>query len=213
MRDSRELLSGCHGGDARAAERGSAYLFVLLGLLVLTIIGLSLVVVTQTEAQIGGAEKSATRILFGADSGLHAQVGLHFIKKEPLEGQFTLDDQTLDFGSTTASTPMVVDVSPFYPIYAGPCALCSVNEGSDQRYYANNYVVNAAARRFGPEGCTGTPLASKLLSSMYLIQPEPEAGGGITVPLMEYEPGDGTVTPEMLMSTIECVKGLQDVFY
>ena len=213
MRESRELLPGCRGGDAREAERGSAYLFVLLGLLVLTIIGLSLVVVTQTEAQIGGAEKSATRILFGADSGLHAQVGLHFIKKEPLDGQFTLDDQTLDFGTTTASTPMVVDVSPFFPIYAGPCALCSVNEGSDQRYYANNYVVNATARRYGPEGCTAMPLASKLLSAMYLIQPEPEPGGGITNPLRRYEPSGVPLGGMIWTNTVECVKGLEDVYY
>jgi hypothetical protein len=49
---------------------------VLLALLVLTAIGLSLVVITQTEVQIGGAEKSASRVLFGADSGVRIQFAL-----------------------------------------------------------------------------------------------------------------------------------------
>lgn len=193
--------------DARSAERGSAYLFVLLGLLVLTIIGLSLVVVTQTEAQIGGAEKSATRILFGADSGLHAQVGLHFLELDPLDRQFTLTDDALTTGSGAflANVSEVVDVSPFYPIYYGPCALCSVNHGSDQRYYVNNYVVNSRAQRYGEMGCRETPQASKLLSAMYLIQPEPQPGGGVDEPIREYDPS--------LISTDPCVRGLTELLY
>lgn len=188
---------------ARSAERGSAYLFVLLGLLVLTIIGLSLVVVTQTEAQIGGAEKSAVRILFGAESGLHAQVGLHFLELDPRDREFTLNQTTA--AETITAMDEVVDVSPFYPIYSGPCALCSVNFQGDQRYFVNNYVVNAQSRRFGAGGCTDVPQAQKLLSAMYMIQPEPLAGGGVDASIREYDP--------TLISTNPCDKGLVELVY
>lgn len=201
--------------DAGAAERGSAYLFVLLGLLVLTIIGLSLVVVTQTEAQIGGAEKSAARILFGADSGLQVQLARHLVVTDPDDGQFEVDDQDID---GFANLVEVIDVSPFYPIYAGPCALCSVNYGSDQRYYVNNYVTNAQSKRFKDldpgagygNGCLETPQGVKLLSQMFLIQPEAQPGGGVDVDIRTYEKG---VVYGDFIGTATCTTGLVDIRY
>lgn len=168
----RNLRAG-RAGAPSAGERGSVYLFVLLGLLVLTIVGLALVVVTQTEAQIGGAEKSAVRSLFAAESGIHIQVGLHFLTLDPAGARFSLD--TTSAAETIVGMEQIVDVSPFYPIYAGPCAICSVNYGSEQRYYVNNYVVNAQAERFfGLES-----QATKRLSAMFMLQPEPQPGGGV----------------------------------
>jgi hypothetical protein len=188
-----------------SAQRGSTYLFVLLALLLLTVIGLSLVVVTQTEVQIGGAEKSATRILFGADSGLEAQLGLHFLSQNVPNGQFTLDTKSIPGSSLTE----VVDVSEFYAIYAGPCALCSVNAGSDQ-YYVNNYAVNAQGKRLTSEGCTGTPQGVKLLSEMYLIQPEEQKGGGVTFDIREQDP---TAEPSNLIGLVTCDTGLKSIRY
>jgi hypothetical protein len=194
---------------ARDAERGSAYLFVLLGLLVLTIIGLSLVVVTQTEAQIGGAEKSAARILFGAESGLHAQVGLHFLELDPLENQFTLDTnaiKTIVSAQDIETIEETVNVSPFYPIYAGPCALCSVNFQGEQRYWVNNYVVNAQASRYAAGGCAEIPQAQKLLSEMFMIQPEPLQGGGVDKSIRTYD-------PSLISVPDPCDKGLLEIVY
>jgi len=147
-----------------AAERGSAYLFVLLALLVLTAIGLSLIVITQTEVQIGGAEKSASRVLYGADSGLRMQFALSRFGATRAR-RLELDKVTL-FGTELTQT---VDLSPFFPIYSGPCALCSVNWG-EERYWAIDYVVNAEARRW--DTGTGDEQARKRLSSMFFIQPE-----------------------------------------
>lgn len=147
-----------------AGEHGSAYLFVLLALLVLTAIGLSLVVITQTEVQIGGAEKSASRVLYGADSGVRIQFALSRFgatraRRLDLDTRDVLGDQLVE----------TVDLSPFYPIQSGPCALCSVNWG-EERYWAVDYVVNAEGqRRFALDG---TVQASKRLSTMFFIQPE-----------------------------------------
>ena len=166
MNDPRS--SSTPASAARSGERGSAYLFVLLVLLVLTVIGLSLVVITQTEAQIGGAEKSASRVLYGAESGMRIQFALsRFAATRPR--RLFLDSKAVD-ATTLLET---VDVSPFYPIYTGPCNLCSVNKGGEE-YYAINYVVNAQGRRVGVAGTETAPQATRLLSQMFFVQPEKE---------------------------------------
>lgn len=191
---------------SRAAERGSAYLFALLALLVLTVIGLSLVVVTQTEVQIGGAEKSANRVLFGADAGLRIQFGM-------ARNALAKDTVTLDTGAADGS-PLLerVDMSPFSVLYSGPCALCSLNLG-EERYWAVNYVVNAESRRLRndlpeDEACLEPPQAQKLLSSMYFIQPEKLGLGKeflLTEDVREY---DSTIS-----ASDACANGLEIVKY
>jgi hypothetical protein len=199
----------------RAAERGSVYLFVLLGLLVLTIVGLSLVVVTQTEAQIGGAEKTAVRAMYAAESGLHIQVGLHFLQLDPAGARFVLDSSTA--AETITELTQFVDVSPYYPIYAGPCNLCSINFGGEQRYYVNNYAVNSESLRFNPSECAGWPpdpgdpvptadaQSQKLLSGMFMIQPEPQPGGGVDDAIRTYDPDRARDT--------NCQPGLVEIIY
>ena len=174
--------------SGRAAERGSAYLFVLLVLLVLTVIGLSLVVITQTEAQIGGAEKSASRVLYGAESGMRIQFALSRFAATKSRRIF-LDNKAV--GAT--SLQETVDVSPFFPIYTGPCNICSVNKGGDE-YYAINYVVNAQGRRVGVGGTLTAPQATRLLSEMFFIQPEKEAR--VDESIRTYDPSVTTDDPE-----------------
>jgi hypothetical protein len=150
-----------------AHERGSAYLLVLLLLLVLTVIGLSLAVITQTEVQIGGAERTATRVLYGADAGLRIQFMLsRFRATRPW--RYELDPSTTDFAGQ-----LQLDVSPFLPTYTGPCNLCSVNYG-DQSYWLINYATNAQARRVSVVDGTTVVQASKLTSGMFYVQPEQE---------------------------------------
>jgi len=190
----------------RAGERGSAYLFALLALLILTVIGLSLVVVTQTEVQIGGAEKSANRVLFGADAGLRIQFGM-------ARNALSKDTVTLDTGAADGS-PLLerIDMSPFTILYSGPCSICSVNLG-EERYWAVNYVVNAEARRLRNDidfdlACAEPAQAQKLLSSMYFIQPEKLGLGKeylLTEDLREYD--------SSLISTSSCEYGLKTVQY
>jgi hypothetical protein len=166
-----------------AAERGSAYLFVLLALLVLTAIGLSLVVITQTEVQIGGAGKNASRVLYGADSGVRIQFALSRFG--------ATRSRRLDLDTTTVLGDQLeetVDLSPFYPIQSGPCALCSVNWG-EERYWAIDYVVNAEAQR--TFALNNSVQASKRLSTMFFIQPERDRK--VDESIRTYDP---TVTTE-----------------
>lgn len=151
-----------------SGERGSAYLFVLLVLFVLTIIALALVTITQTEVQIGGAERSATRVLYGAESGPHLQ----FAAKEA--GQARPRRVVLDtgFGAGVLLRERV-DISGQLPLYSGYCNLCEMNKG-DEEYRANNYVTNSHAVRASIDGGAESAVqASKLISVMLFIQPDP----------------------------------------
>ncbi len=150
--------------EAPSTERGSAYLFVLLALLVLTAIGLSLVVVTQTEAQIGGAEKSATRVLYGAESGLQIEIAL---------GMAGLGrSRAVSVASTTvlgSQNWQQTDLSAFFPVHDGPCPLCTQNMGGDEMV-AIDYAFNAQDQRIGA-GSAIAPQASKRLSQFLLTYP------------------------------------------
>ncbi|MBV8202862.1 MAG: hypothetical protein JOZ15_19775, partial [Acidobacteria bacterium] len=51
-------------------ERGSAFIVALLVLVVLTIAGLALTLMTQTEMRIGANEREANRTFYASDSGI-----------------------------------------------------------------------------------------------------------------------------------------------
>jgi hypothetical protein len=153
----------------RAAERGSAYLFALLVLLVLTVIGLSLAVITQTEVQIGGAEKSAVRVLYGADSGVSIQFASKQVINDAPKERYELDVATAG-GATLTET---VDTSAFMVMYHDACSLCMRNEDTENAMRVVNFVTNAQGRRTGTVGTADLPQASKLISYMYFVQPQP----------------------------------------
>jgi Tfp pilus assembly protein PilX len=154
----------------RAAERGSAYLLALLVLVVLTVIGLSLAVITQTEVQIGGAEKSATRVLYGADAGVRVQLAAKKTLNDAPKARYVID--TVNFGGATLTE--AIDVSPFMVMYKGPCALCTQNVGSEDQYLSVNYVTNGQGRRIGTTATDTLPQANKLVSLMFFTQPTPK---------------------------------------
>ena len=58
----------------RASERGSAFLLALIVIVLLTILGISIVFVTETENALGHAEKTVDRQFFAAEAGLSAQL-------------------------------------------------------------------------------------------------------------------------------------------
>jgi hypothetical protein len=149
--------------ESRAAERGSAYLFVLLVLFVLTVLGLSLALVTQTEVQIGGAQKSATRVLFAGDAGTDIQLASVMVNLDAPKGRF-------DLGVATALDDNV-ETSPMLSTHEAACNLCEVNVG-DQEYVVSNFVVNGEGRRLGQGGTVVQ--ANKLISTMFMIQPMAE---------------------------------------
>lgn len=156
------------GTATNRREAGSAYLTVLLVLLVLTILGLSLVLITQVESEIGTNERILHRTFYAADSGLSAAVAR---KMSGGSGPFRFQMNS----DTTGIVPRAdsVDVGNFLPVRLGFCNLCTANVGSE--YHRIDYLAVSQAVRFGSTSPTGGdrhPFARQAVSSEVAIQPE-----------------------------------------
>lgn len=176
------MLPSCPGSAAprpasRRSEAGSAYLAVLLVLVVLTIFGLTLSLITQTEMQVGSNERTLSRVFYGADAGLEVATAKALIARDFGEFEFTYTDKGVELTSTAGlQLGSQVEVSAFVPIQTVPCNLCEINGAGEygrKSYYRVNHAVSATARRFATLDVNGerAPLAEKSLSAMVEVQP------------------------------------------
>lgn len=153
-------------------EAGSAYLAVLLVLLLLTILGLSLVLVTQVESEIGSNERTLHRTFYAADSGLAASVAR---KMGGGSGPFRFQMNS-QLGALVPRAD-AVEVGNFLPVRVGFCNLCTANVGTEN--YRIDYLAVSQAMRFASASGTGgdrQPLARQAVSSEVAIQPDPGPG-------------------------------------
>ncbi|MBP9145269.1 MAG: hypothetical protein KBF21_19110 [Thermoanaerobaculia bacterium] len=154
--------------DARAdrrSEAGSAYLATLLVLVVLTILGLSLAVVTQTEVLIGGSEKQATRQLFAAGSGVELAAAHELVSRDSASHRMRLGQRTEDvLGQDTVIGDDICS-SPYIQIATGVCNLCAMNQ--DTEYAAVQYGVTVNALRRGD----ATLGAKKSVGAVIALEP------------------------------------------
>ncbi len=131
-------------------QRGSAYLLALLVLVVLSLIGLSLALVTQTEQQIGATEKEAERAFYAADSGIAISTAFA-LNNDRSSRRLMLNRATL--GSFVVADR--VQMSPFSQISFGPCNFCQVNQGKEA-YRVNSAVTAWESRQTKPAGTPDT---------------------------------------------------------
>jgi hypothetical protein len=169
--------------ETRRSEAGSAYLVAIIALVVLTIVGLSLALITQTEMQIGSNERQIERAFYAADSGISLSTARTLVTRRPAWSElYKLQDPA----SSAIRFEHLVDVSPFFPIARGSCNLCDISNTGQYggRVYekVNHAVTSTAVRRFPG---TEVPLAERSLTAMVEIQPwelPPEAVQAIVDP-------------------------------
>lgn len=145
----------------RQSEAGSAYLATLLVLVVLTILGLSLAVITQTEVLIGGSEKQATRQLFSAQSAIAVATATEMVSAGSPVRRFTLAQRAEGSGVIADD----VCISPYMQIATSVCNLCTMNQ--DAEFSAVHYGVTVVALRRG-DAALG---ARKSLGAVIAIEP------------------------------------------
>jgi len=173
--DPSSMANGA-AARARPGEAGSAYLIVLLALVVLTVLALTLAFVTQAELQVGGGERVTNRVFYAAESGLSAATARALTSADYTAHIYTFTDpgslSSLGFKET-------VDVSPVLPILDAPCNLCEINDAgtySEKSFRKINHAVTATATRTA--GTSTKVLGSKTLTAMIEVQPwkaSPEA--------------------------------------
>ncbi len=150
-------------------EQGSAYIVALLLLLLLTVIGLSLSLVTQNELQIGANEKLINRVFYAADSAVMESTARALILGEFQAGS----SFTSDLGpSSAANLGIQVQRNSYTRLNSPYCAMCEINQQpGEEPYRAITYYVDVAARRTGTSGSGTVALAEKQLTAMIDIQP------------------------------------------
>jgi hypothetical protein len=152
-------------------ERASAYLVTLLVLLVLTALGLSLSLVTQTEIVAAAQERVLERTFYAAESGVELSVA-----RALADGYL---GPSLQVRSRSALDPERrvpiserVESSAFFCLGDSPCNLCSVNQG--RGYARRNHALGVNASRLaGDAGGTEVELGRKAVSSMVDLEPFP----------------------------------------
>lgn len=165
----------------RSGEEGSAYVIALLVLVVLTIAGLSLVFVTQTEMEIGANERTVQRTLYEADSGIAIATARVLVTNEHRSATFDLEEES---ASPILGIKNRVELSAVVPLNEAPCNLCEINNAgtyNERAYRRINHVVTVRSTRLGG----GRVLGQKVVSSMVEVQPwksVPEAYAAIGDP-------------------------------
>lgn len=136
--------------SAHRHERGSAFILALIVIMLLTILGLSLAVVTETEMQLGGTEKTIDRQHFAAESGLWAKVaGLILTnewKRDSLAIVETPDGQDisgkhLGYAVETSYAKTVVEGCPLWTD-------CAEDQQSNE-FKSSFVLVSSTAQRVG----------------------------------------------------------------
>jgi len=172
--------ANCHR-SRRRRERGSAFIVALLVLLVMTVAGLALTLMTQTEVRIGANEREANRTFYASDSGIHVSSARTLWTGTNTQTLTILLNTTQqDTGVATPPPLSFADqivVTPLYPLYAGTASGTSINQNQQTPYAAVTHVVNANSLRVGQLGSTSRAMASKLVGSMIELQPWSKANG------------------------------------
>lgn len=150
---------------ARSAESGSAYIIALLVLVVLSLIGLTLALIGQTEVQIGANELTAHRALYNAENGINLGLARKLLVNSTSEEADAEDTYKMTFvipepknaadGSDIDPTTLpsgvnkfgeAVEVSPFFRVQEVPCDLCSANVGGTKLVSATYAMVSRSDR-------------------------------------------------------------------
>lgn len=153
---------------SRAHESGSALLVSLLALIVLTLLGLSVSLITQTEMLIGANDRSANRVFYAADGALSISLARALVRAD-YEGRLY---EEADPSGAALGIRYQIDSSPFYPILDSPCNLCQINDAGtygDNSYRKINHAVATIATRIG--GAQDTVLARSSQATMVEVQP------------------------------------------
>ncbi len=158
----------------RLAQRGSVYIITLVVLLVLTVLGLSIALITQSEMQIGINERLSETMFYAAGSGIDVATAKALVIPDL---QAMRLDQVVPRALPNLNVRNRVDVSRFRPIMDSPCDLCQINDGL--AYAKLHHQVDATATRIGWQGAATpvpanvSPLAQKRLDVMISFQPWP----------------------------------------
>jgi Tfp pilus assembly protein PilX len=168
--DTQEPIRQAHRGEA-----GSAYILALMALVVLTILGLALAFITQTEVQIGANEKTANRTFYAADAGIEVSAAQALASNRYSPTTIVLNQTTV--GEARAADR--IRISQMTTVSRSFCDWCPQNYQGLPKFLTIHNAVTATSERITWTGSDDPPadaslLGQKTLSVMYEFSPMPD---------------------------------------
>lgn len=128
-------------------RRGSAFLMAMIALAVLTVVGLSLSMVTETESTLGETEKVINEQFFAAESGSTAQIAT-LLATNGLEGiNIVIPSKMQRRTQSPLTVGYDVVTSGLAPVDTDEMAYTKVNEGRGDKLFAFYYHMKTLSRR------------------------------------------------------------------
>jgi len=138
-------------------RRGSAFLMAMIALAVLTVVGLSLSMVTETESALGDTEKVINEQFYAAESGSTTQIatllatngleGINLVVPSRLQARANSGSIQRRGGNSPIQTGYDVVTSGLAPVDTDEMAYTKVNEGRGDKLFAYYYHMKTLARR------------------------------------------------------------------
>jgi hypothetical protein len=128
-------------------EEGSALMFALLALVFLTVIGLSLAVVTETEMMIGSNEQISQETFYAAEAGIAAAISRLMITNSMTSDYFFIPVKDGENNVTVGAKTLgyVVDFNSIYPVAWEPAPWSKAN--GDDPLLSVFFHLDVRARR------------------------------------------------------------------
>jgi hypothetical protein len=155
-------------------DAGSAYIAALLVLVLLTIFGMSLVLITSTERQIGSNQRTVNRIFYNADSGTALAISNLLVNNDAESKMLEITRANVLGGQMREE----VETSRITVVSTDYLNLTQINQGNDF-YRVNHFFTTTSRRLLGAPTNYDTEagrtqlrtVAQKQLSMMVEVQP------------------------------------------
>ena len=175
-------------GRRRRPARGTAYLATLLALVVLTILGLSVALSSQTEMQIGKNELTMQRVFYASDSGVSLATARALVDRDFSPIEFSIDDPDV---APFLTGKHRIAISRYLEINRQFCNLCdAANYGAhhvEEVWDLTFLLTSLGSRRLG---VSETEIAAKSITTMMEFQPLKDSA---SMQLQKLAKNDGSI--------------------
>jgi hypothetical protein len=213
----------------RIRQRASAFLMAMIVLAVLTVVGLSLSMVTETEMRLGETEKTINEQFYANEAGTTVQIAT-LLATNGLEGVNVVIPSIAQSRSGNSPVNIGYDVvgSGLAPITTDELPYTKVNEGRGDKLFAFYYHMKTLARRTSwprspgedDDTVTTTPDCTKiadnelgrvLTSTAFYYAPAGELPDTALITMSELDNAGVSKTGGVISSNSSCYTG-KDVF-
>ncbi len=148
-----------HAMRQKSKQEGSALMFALLAIVFLTVIGLALAMVTETEMLIGANEQVSQETFIAAESGTAVAFNNMLVNNDSARNWFAIHALTGDQPRKIEDRQIgyIVDYSDIYPVIQSCAPYSDCTQPEDDTEFSYYFVTRARARRLAWPESQATP--------------------------------------------------------